>query len=700
MGQQRLNQKKTTVATHPQPTKTSVKSPVYPVEELQGVVGNREMGRLMETNCQSHPSGPFPKLQGELPLLGGMMPVSQETIQRQPLFRGLSQELRLDTAMALPATGAVIQPKLTLGTPGDMYEEEADSVARQVVDEIHSSPFREQNTQPEEERKPEVGEAGRVQRQITVQAAGDAGGEFSSVWEGELQSAKSGGQPLSPTLKEPMERSFGADFGGVRVHTGAQADMLARSIQAKAFTTGQDVFFRQGAYEPGSRGGQELLAHELTHVVQQGEAASIQGKGDRRVRDVMQGQEPLLNQTKIGTQDLSHAGIENLTGWSKDNVRIHSNCDKPAQSIQRLIIDEALDLTADDVWKLIQPDFDDITVEKEHQNWMKQKLQEMEPNTKFATYEDVRDQLLKELNQEYGRNYEYKENLIERKNRPTAIEKIMKFLVIYLAATKALESMIPGANAKRLNLPDSPPTSLRKDNSVCATDQSIWLNSLGINQICQPDPNAAYEEQLQNEEFARELNKEPSKLLEEYRPPHGTPVYENGGQWKDWVNMFQTYQWKYHADPTKIQDVHFLTKNVKLVNGYYAYAYRVSDNKIAYTYTGQSSSTNNVVAHSYLASGKEVYAAGMFSVDNEKITMVNSASGHYRPDPKMVLGDECKQETTSMRSLEITKEKMKDLGLATDTTQLIAFRDPNFEHQLMNCQEERTRRQVGYNMYR
>jgi hypothetical protein len=66
-----------------------------------------------------------------------------------------------------------------------------------------------------------------------------------------------------------MERAFGADFGGVRVHTGAQADGLARSIQAKAFTTGQDVYFRQGAYEPGSRGGQELIAHELTHVGQQ-----------------------------------------------------------------------------------------------------------------------------------------------------------------------------------------------------------------------------------------------------------------------------------------------------------------------------------------------------------------------------------------------------------------------------------------------
>jgi len=268
IGQQRLNQKKTATPTREQPTKTSVKSQVHPVEELQAAIGNREMGRLIETNRLPLPSSPVPKLQGELPLLGGM-PVSQGTIQRQPLFRGLSQELTADTAMALLATGAVIQPKLTLGTPGDMYEEEADSVARQVVEEIHSSPFREPNTQSLGERKPDGGEALRVQRQITVRAAGDAGGELSSEWETQLQRAKSGGQPLSPTLKEPMEQAFGANFGGVRVHTGEQADGLARSIQAKAFTTGQDVFFRQGAYEPGSRRWEELLAHELTHVVQQ-----------------------------------------------------------------------------------------------------------------------------------------------------------------------------------------------------------------------------------------------------------------------------------------------------------------------------------------------------------------------------------------------------------------------------------------------
>ena len=66
-----------------------------------------------------------------------------------------------------------------------------------------------------------------------------------------------------------METSMGADFSRVKVHTGATADTLNHALSARAFTTGNDIFFREGAYQPGSFVGRELLAHELTHVVQQ-----------------------------------------------------------------------------------------------------------------------------------------------------------------------------------------------------------------------------------------------------------------------------------------------------------------------------------------------------------------------------------------------------------------------------------------------
>jgi hypothetical protein len=95
------------------------------------------------------------------------------------------------------------------------------------------------------------------------------GEEASPDLESSIQSARGSGQSLDSNLQAKMGQVMGADFSGVKVHTDSQSDQLNKSIQAKAFTTGQDVFFRQGAYEPNSPVGQELIAHELTHVVQQ-----------------------------------------------------------------------------------------------------------------------------------------------------------------------------------------------------------------------------------------------------------------------------------------------------------------------------------------------------------------------------------------------------------------------------------------------
>ncbi|MEG3936183.1 hypothetical protein QT990_33855, partial [Microcoleus sp. T3_B1] len=131
MDKQSTHQKNPAAPARSHPTKTSVKSPVHQEDDLQGAIGNRQMGLLMETHPHIHPSSLNATMLGEMPMLGGMMPVSQGRIQRQPLFGGLSQEMRLENAtLALPATGALVQRKLTLGTPGDMYEEEADRVAR------------------------------------------------------------------------------------------------------------------------------------------------------------------------------------------------------------------------------------------------------------------------------------------------------------------------------------------------------------------------------------------------------------------------------------------------------------------------------------------------------------------------------------------------------------------------------------------
>ena len=98
---------------------------------------------------------------------------------------------------------------------------------------------------------------------------GVGGGTVDASVEQSIQQAQGGGWGLSEDVREPMEQAFGADFSGVRVHTDGNANQLNSSLHSRAFTTGPDIFFKQGEYNPGSRDGQELLAHELTHVVQQ-----------------------------------------------------------------------------------------------------------------------------------------------------------------------------------------------------------------------------------------------------------------------------------------------------------------------------------------------------------------------------------------------------------------------------------------------
>jgi hypothetical protein len=105
-----------------------------------------------------------------------------------------------------------------------------------------------------------------VQRLVGAYADG---GEISAPLEHRIDEARGHGTPLEPGVRGNMESAFGVDFGSVRVHTGQEADSLNRSVSARAFTTGGDVFFAGGQYAPGSPAGRELLAHELTHVVQQ-----------------------------------------------------------------------------------------------------------------------------------------------------------------------------------------------------------------------------------------------------------------------------------------------------------------------------------------------------------------------------------------------------------------------------------------------
>ncbi|MCW7541380.1 DUF4157 domain-containing protein [Aquabacterium sp. A7-Y] len=97
-----------------------------------------------------------------------------------------------------------------------------------------------------------------------------------------LPGGPAGGQPLPARVRRFMEPRFGADFGSVRVHADAQAALASRNLGARAFATGNRIFFGSGQYQPDTLAGQELIAHELAHTVQQGAAprAAVQRSAD------------------------------------------------------------------------------------------------------------------------------------------------------------------------------------------------------------------------------------------------------------------------------------------------------------------------------------------------------------------------------------------------------------------------------------
>jgi Domain of unknown function (DUF4157) len=202
----------------------------------------------------------------------------------------------------------VIQTKLAIGQPGDKYEQEADRVADQIMrmPEPGSIAWRITNPgktpsiqrvcsecQDEVQRQPVEGEEVLRANSLTIQTTSLAQrqvdlteeeeeeqmvqtkqrlGQIPSVTpilEARLNANKGSGEPLPEETRSFMESRFGHDFRQVRVHTDAEAVQMNRELNAEAFTNSQDVYFGTGKYNPDSNKGKRLLAHELTHVVQQ-----------------------------------------------------------------------------------------------------------------------------------------------------------------------------------------------------------------------------------------------------------------------------------------------------------------------------------------------------------------------------------------------------------------------------------------------
>ena len=167
----------------------------------------------------------------------------------------------------------VVQPKLTINEPGDIYEQEADAMADKImrmssneavkpVTGLIGISLQRKCAHCEEEEK-------RRKPVMRKTESGYGGMLASSSLVSSLNASKGGGSLLPQGTRSFMENAFSTDFSSVRIHTDGQASEMSKEINAKAFTYGTDIYFDYGQYSSNTEDGKKLLAHELTHTLQQ-----------------------------------------------------------------------------------------------------------------------------------------------------------------------------------------------------------------------------------------------------------------------------------------------------------------------------------------------------------------------------------------------------------------------------------------------
>ena len=244
---------------------------VNPVLHLQRTIGNQAMQRFLQTSAEDGKTG------------------------------STSSHLGHDVSRTLlhPPTQVATKGKLSINTPGDEYEQQADRVAERVM------------RMPE----PRLQRAGPLSGASRVSQKAQPSPPPESLQTKRVQTIDSGhatappivndvlntsGRPLDAATRTFMEPRFGQDFSQVRVHTDDRAAESSRSVDAAAYTVGKHVVFGAGQYQPDTHGGKALLAHELAHVNQQ----SISG--------------PLLQRAPIPGWNFTPSDFSKLQGAGKD----------------------------------------------------------------------------------------------------------------------------------------------------------------------------------------------------------------------------------------------------------------------------------------------------------------------------------------------------------------------------------------------
>jgi hypothetical protein len=224
---------------------------------------------------------------------------NQQLLQRKPIFESEAEptiQAKFLAPSAQPQAANLIQPKCEACEQEDQLQKMEEPGEEQ---QLQMKPIFESATPPPDDGTVQracadcaVEEEG-IQKMTapaeeeSLQAQAESAGTPASMpgLESRLNATKGGGAPLPDNTRSQMEGALGADFSGVRVHNDSSAVQMNKELGAQAFAHGSDVYFNSGKYDPGSREGQRLLAHELTHVVQQNGSAVKQKMQPRRATD-------------------------------------------------------------------------------------------------------------------------------------------------------------------------------------------------------------------------------------------------------------------------------------------------------------------------------------------------------------------------------------------------------------------------------
>lgn len=233
----------------------SKKSPVDNVMLLQKTFGNQIVQRLIQS--------------------GNVMANLVIGRQNDPYEREADQIA--DRVMQMPEQD--VQQQTEAGEEEEVLQSESISSGISPIaqrQEIVEDEEIQKQTEPEEEEQIQAQQAEEEEDQIQPKENKGGGQQRTSHFSERLQSLRGGGKPLPESVRASFENRFGHDFSDVRTHSGGKASDLARSINAKAFTSGKDIAFGAGQYSTQTGQGKRLIAHELAHTIQQQKTPFVQ----------------------------------------------------------------------------------------------------------------------------------------------------------------------------------------------------------------------------------------------------------------------------------------------------------------------------------------------------------------------------------------------------------------------------------------